>query len=85
MSLLIENEEVAQMAAKLAAIRGTSVEAVVAETLRQALDAEQSQDAKKAKAEAIIAFVKKFNEGRKPDDNLTSDHSWLYDENGLPH
>jgi antitoxin VapB len=85
MSLNIKNEEAHKMAAELAAIRGVSMTAVVVDLLRTALEAERPKEDPDAKAQRLIAWVREMNKGRKKDKNLTSDHSWLYDENGLPH
>ena len=84
MSLNIKNEEAHKMAAELAEIRGVSMTAVVVEALRKELEAARRNRDADAKAAEMIAWVKRINKGRRRDDDLTSDHSWLYDENGLP-
>jgi hypothetical protein len=73
------------LAAAEAANRGITVSELVEETLRSALEESSRHAAAKAKADDMIAWVRKLNEGRPKDDTVTSDHSWLYDENGLPH
>jgi hypothetical protein len=85
MALVIENEELLRLAAAEAANRGITVSELVEETLRSALEESSRHAAAKAKADDMIAWVRKLNEGRPKDDTVTSDHSWLYDENGLPH
>ena len=85
MALVIENEELLRLAAAEAANRGITVAELVEKTLRDALEQSSRHAAAKAKAEDMIAWVRKLNEGRPKDDTVTSDHSWLYDENGLPH
>jgi antitoxin VapB len=84
MSLNIKDEEVHKMAAELAAIRGVTMTAVVKDVLQKQLAAERPKEDPDAKAKRLIAWVKQVNKGRKRDKNLTSDHSWLYDEHGLP-
>jgi uncharacterized protein (DUF1778 family) len=67
-------------------IKHKAVTKTVAEqAAERATDAVQAQETAKSKQEKLIALVRKLNEGREPNDGLTSDHSWLYDENGLPH
>ena len=85
MALVIENEELLRLAAAEAANRGISVAELVENTLRSALEDSGRHAAAKAKADDMIAWVRKLNEGHPKDDTVTSDHSWLYDENGLPH
>lgn len=84
MALVIDNEELLRLAAEEAANRGISVSELVEYTLRSAFAAPHNPVAAKAKAEDTIAWVRKLNEGRPKDEAETSDHSWLYDENGLP-
>ena len=84
MSLNIKDEEVHKMAAEWAAIRGVSMTAVVKDLLKKQLEAERPKEDPGAKAKRLIAWVRKLNKGRKQT-GVTSDHSWLYDENGLPH
>ena len=84
MSLNIKNEEAHKMAAELAAIRGVSMTEVVVDLLKTALKSERPREDPDSKAKRLIAWVQGMNKGEK-EENLTSDHSWLYDENGLPH
>ena len=84
MSLNIKNEEAHKMAAELAAIRGVSMTTVVLDLLQTALKAERPKEDPDSKAKRLVAWVRGMNKGVK-EKNLTSDHSWLYDENGLPH
>ncbi len=83
MSLNIKNEEAHKMAAELAELRGVSMTAVVLEALRKELDEERRKRVAGGKAKRILALVRRLNEGR-PKGEVSSDHSWLYDENGLP-
>jgi len=83
MSLNIKNEEAHRMAAELAAIRGVSMTAVVVDLLKTASKAERPAEDPDARAKRLVAWVKGINKGRN-EKNLNSDHSWLYDDNGLP-
>jgi antitoxin VapB len=83
MSLNIKNEEAHKMAAELAAIRGVSMTAVVVDVLRRELETARRHRDADAKAADMIAWVKRNNKDKR-EDGLTSDHSWLYDDNGLP-
>lgn len=85
MALVIENEELLRLAAAEAANRGITVAELVGDPLRSGFEQSRRHATVKAKADDMIAWVRKLNEGRPKDDTVTSDHSWLYDESGLPH
>ncbi len=78
MALVIENEELLRLAAAEAANRGVTVSELVESALRKELTPPSS-----GKAERIRALIKRVNQDR-PKSDLSSDHSWLYDENGMP-
>lgn len=65
-------------------IRGVSMTAVDKDLLRKQLEAERPKEDPDAKAKRLIAWVRRLDKGRK-ETGVTSDHSWLYDEDGLPH
>jgi antitoxin VapB len=83
MSLNIKNEEAHKMAAELAAIRGESMTAVVLEALRKELEAERQKQTGKTKAQRILEAARRFQQGL-PEGIHSSDHAWLYGEDGLP-
>jgi antitoxin VapB len=83
MSLNIKNEEVHKMAAELAAIRGESMTSVVLEALRKELEAERGNQRSKTKAERIQEAARRFQQGL-PEGIHSSDHAWLYGEDGMP-
>ena len=85
MSLNIKNEEAHKMAAELAEIRGVSMTAAVVEALRKELASRPAKSGRRCQGRGNdLRGLKRINKGRRRDDGSTSDHSWLYDENGLP-
>ncbi len=81
MGMNIKSERAHQMAKKLARATGTSVTAAVEIALEEKLERlEKSTD-----AEAKFRRIKEFVDALPPaPPGLTSDHSDLYDEDGLP-
>ena len=81
--LNIKSEDAYRLASRLSELTGESLTAVVTKALRTELDREQrlrDQAALEEKLWAIAGEIK----ANMPDD-VTSDHSWLYDEDtGLP-
>lgn len=78
--LRIESEEVVRLAEELAALRKMSVPDAVEEALRARLQREREVLERVAKIDAAGAAVRETLTHPLP----SSDHSWLYDENGLP-
>lgn len=78
MALVIENEELLRLAAEEAANRGITVSELVESALRKEIAPPSS-----GRAQRIPALVQRINENR-PKSELSSDPSWLYDENGMP-
>ena len=78
--LRIESEEVVRLAEELAALREMSVPDAVAEALRERIEREREVRERKEHILAAAAAVRETLEPPLP----SSDHSWLYDENGLP-
>ena len=86
MSLNIKNERVHDLARRLAAMSGKSMTAVIEEALEEKL-AKELPRPKQTDAEwneAFRAFMQRIASGRRPPAGVTSDHSDLYDEHGLP-
>ena len=87
----IESEEAAALAAELAALTGTGVEAAVVEALRAGVEgarvralAEAEPLRRRATAAEMLAAADEFAE-MLGHPLPSSDHSWLYDdETGLP-
>ena len=79
---MLDNAKVDALATELAAITGETTTDAVITALEQRLSREREGAKAKSKGERMRAFVKRFKQDLEP--GLTSDHSWLYDENGLP-
>jgi len=81
--LKIEGEEASALASELADLTGESVAAAVTEALRERLQRERQVRDRQARLERVLALaaeIRQHMEHPLP----SSDHSWLYDENGLP-
>ncbi len=78
--LRIENEEVVRLAEELAALRHVSVPDAVAIALRRQVEREREVQARTQRILAAADAVRETLVAPLP----SSDHSWLYDENGLP-
>jgi antitoxin VapB len=81
MGLNIKSEKVHRLARKVAAETGTSMTSAIETALREKLE----RLAKRRDAEARIARVRReLDKLGPPPAGLSSDHSDLYDEEGLP-
>jgi antitoxin VapB len=83
MQLNIKSEEAYALASELAALTGESLTGVVVHALRDRLEREKKlrdREQRKQRVRAIAAEIRSHLEHPLPG----SDHSWLYDENGLP-
>jgi hypothetical protein len=77
--LRINGDETLRAVAELAALKGESPETAVLVAVKERLNRELER---KAKVERIMAMAREIRAHmREP---VSSDHSWLYDENGLP-
>lgn len=77
--LNIQSEEVCRMASELAEFTGESVETAVATAIRQCLERERDKAAKLRRLRELAAEIRAHMQ-----EPVSSDHSWLYDEDGLP-
>jgi hypothetical protein len=84
MGLVIASAEVQRLAEELARRQGKPVEEAVKGALERVLAEEQpSGRAEELPGEDLVEWIRKFSEeGRSQ--GVTSDHSCLYDEHGLP-
>lgn len=81
MGLNIKSAAVHELARKVAAETGTSMTAAIETALREKLDRLEKQ----RDTEARLARLRKMiEETGPPPPGLTSDHSDLYDDDGLP-
>lgn len=78
----IEGDEAYAMAAELAGLTSESVDAAVVEAVRLRLEKVRHSQAKTAKVERMLALAATIRAHMQ--EPVSSDHSWLYDENGLP-
>ena len=78
--LRIEGEEVVRLAEELAALRKMSVPDAVTDALRNQIEHEREVQGRKERILAAAAAFRETLDYPYP----SSDHSWLYDENGLP-
>ncbi len=79
-ALVINNAEVAKWAVELAKLLDMSVQDAVATAVRDELQAEREARRRFARMEEIATPIRE----RAIYPMVLSDHSWLYDENGLP-
>lgn len=84
MSLNIKNPQAHKLAAELAALTGESLTTTVILALEMRLREEKEKRAPLSKAERIMAFARRFNEGLEPKFHSSDVDEMLYDENGLP-
>ncbi len=77
--LRIESEEVVRLAEELAALRHMSVPDAVADALRKQVDRERDV---RERVDRMLALGREIRAHMT--EPVSSDHSWLYDENGLP-
>lgn len=73
------DDDAGRLADELAGLTGETVEAAVTKAVRERLERERE---KATKVEALLALAKEIREHTEP--GTTSDHSWLYDEDGFP-
>jgi antitoxin VapB len=81
--LNIKSEDAYQLASRLSELTGESLTAVVTKALRSELDREQRLRDRAVLEEKLWSIAGEIRENMP--DGVTSDHSWLYDdETGLP-
>ncbi len=77
--LRIRNEEASMLAGELAQLTGESVDEAVTHAIRQRLERERERTARFNRIMELAAEIRAHMW-----EPVSSDHSWLYDENGLP-
>jgi|HubBroStandDraft_6_1064221.scaffolds.fasta_scaffold2946938_2 antitoxin VapB len=81
--LNIKSEDAYRLASELAELTGESLTAAVTTALRERLERERTErnrETRIRRVRAITADIRHHMEHPLP----SSDHSWLYDEDGLP-
>jgi antitoxin VapB len=80
--LNIKSEDAYRLASRLAELTGESLTSVVTKALQAELDREERQRDLKVRVDRVMAIAKDIRAHmREP---VSSDTSWMYDENGLP-
>jgi antitoxin VapB len=80
--LNIKSEDAYRLASRLAELTGESLTSVVTKALQAELEREERQRDLKARVDRVMAIAKEIRAHmREP---VSSDTSWMYDENGLP-
>lgn len=77
--LKIESDEASALASELAELTGESVSAAVTTAVRERLKREREKATKLQRIRELAIEIRAHM--REP---VSSDHSWLYDEDGLP-
>lgn len=80
--LNIKSDDAYRLASELAGLTGESLTAAVTAALRERLERERRErdiETRLARLREITADIRRHMEP-----GASSDHSWLYDENGLP-
>ncbi len=80
--LNIKSDDAYALASELSELTGESLTAAVTVALKERLERERRARDKEAKIQRIMAFAKEIKAHVDP--SLTSDHAWLYDEDGFP-
>jgi antitoxin VapB len=81
--LNIKSEDAYRLASRLSELTGENLTTVVTKALRTELDREERLRERAALEEKLWAIAGEIKANMPPD--VTSDHSWLYDdETGLP-
>ncbi|MEJ0016371.1 MAG: type II toxin-antitoxin system VapB family antitoxin [Acetobacteraceae bacterium] len=80
--LNIKSEDAYRLASRLAELTGESLTAVVTRALQAELDRQERARDVQARVEHVMAIAREIRAHmREP---VSSDTSWLYDEDGLP-
>ena len=80
--LNVKSEDAYLLASQLAELTGESLTAVVTRALRSELERERRQRDVEAKVARMLAAGREIRAHLR--EEITSEHSCLYDENGLP-
>jgi antitoxin VapB len=80
--LNIKSEDAYRLASRLAALTGESLTSVVTKALRAELERQERQRDIQARVDHVMEIAKEIRAHmREP---VSSDTSWMYDEDGLP-
>ena len=82
--LTIDRDDLVALAHELAELRRETVPNALSHALRAAVERERTQQAARDRREQESRKILARIHALLPDPRPSSDHSWLYDENGLP-
>ncbi len=80
--LNIKHPDAHALASELASLTGESMTDAVLRAIREKLDRERKERDREERVKRILALAQEIRDHVEP--GTTSDHSWLYDENGFP-
>lgn len=80
--LNIKSEDAYRLASRLSELTGESLTSVVTKALQAELERQERRRDIQARVDHVMAIAKEIR--AHMDEPVTSDTSWLYDENGLP-
>jgi antitoxin VapB len=83
MQLNIKSDDAYALASELATLTGESLTAAVTEAIRQRLEREKAARGREERLRRIRALTAQIRE-HLGQPLPASDHSWLYDDDGLP-
>ena len=80
--LTIKSHDAYKLASELVQLTGESMTGAVTRVLREAVEQERRRQDKEVKGAELLTIAAEIKAHMQP--GTTSDHSWLYDEDGLP-
>ena len=80
--LNIKSDDAYKLASELVQLTGESITGAVTRVLREAVEQEHRRRDKETKVAELLAIAAEIKAHMQP--GTTSDHNWLYDEDGLP-
>jgi antitoxin VapB len=80
--LNIKSEDAYRLASRLSELTGESLTAVVTKALQAELDREERKRDVRARVDHVMAIAKEIRAHMS--EPVSSDTSWMYDEDGLP-
>ena len=81
--LRIDSDEASALAAELAEVTGENLDSAVTTAIRERLERERQARDREARLRRVLALAAEIREHMEHP-LPSSDHSWLYDEDGLP-
>ena len=81
--LRIDSEEASALAAELAEVTGENLDSAVTTAIRERLERERQTRDRGVRLRRVLALAAEIRENMEHP-LPSSDHSWLYDEDGLP-